>query len=139
MKSVTPVSSLSSAVNEILEDDMGNKRSIEGLEKDDLLAHIQQLFKKDVDRQGIQFSIEKPPPGLSICADREQNKIIITVTDNGMGIDAEIADQVFIPFFTTRKTGSGIGLSLSKQIMRLHKGNIKFRSSEKGTTFALEF
>ncbi len=52
----------------------------------------------------------------------------------------ELLDKIFIPFFSTRKTGSGIGLSLCKQIMLLHKGNIQVQSTEgKGSVFILQF
>jgi len=68
------------------------------------------------------------------------NKIIIKVADNGAGISPEVIDKIFIPFFSTRKTGSGIGLSLCKQIMMLHKGNIQVQSVEgEGTAFLLSF
>ncbi|WP_010178424.1 sensor histidine kinase [Aquimarina agarilytica] len=64
----------------------------------------------------------------------------IHVIDNGKGIPDEIIDQVFIPFFTTKKTGSGIGLSLCKQIMLLHKGEITINSIENtGTVVNLFF
>ena len=53
---------------------------------------------------------------------------VIQVIDNGQGIIKEVGEKVFIPFFTTKPTGSGIGLSLSKQIMRLHNGSIKVAS-----------
>jgi two-component system, NtrC family, nitrogen regulation sensor histidine kinase NtrY len=52
----------------------------------------------------------------------------ICVIDNGPGIPEEIMDEIFVPFFTTRENGSGIGLSISKQIMRLHGGSLKVRS-----------
>jgi two-component system nitrogen regulation sensor histidine kinase NtrY len=65
---------------------------------------------------------------------------IIQVIDNGPGIKAEVVEKVFIPFFTTKKEGSGIGLSLSKQIMRLHKGTITITSTpDVETIFALRF
>ncbi len=70
----------------------------------------------------------------------ETGKIIIEITDTGKGIEEEALSKIFIPFFTTKKKGSGIGLSLSKQIMRRHKGNIQVRSEiGKGTTFKLIF
>jgi nitrogen fixation/metabolism regulation signal transduction histidine kinase len=70
----------------------------------------------------------------------ESGKIIIEVADSGKGIDEEALPKIFIPFFTTKKKGSGIGLSLSKQIMRRHKGNIQVRSElGKGTVFKLIF
>lgn len=69
-----------------------------------------------------------------------RGRVCIHVTDNGPGIDAEALDKIFIPFFSTKKEGSGIGLSLSRQIMRTHKGSITV-VSEPGiaTTFMLKF
>jgi signal transduction histidine kinase len=64
----------------------------------------------------------------------------IRIMDNGKGIPAEIADSIFIPFFSTKKTGSGIGLSLCKQIMTLHEGKIQLNSEEGvGTEVVLTF
>jgi two-component system, NtrC family, nitrogen regulation sensor histidine kinase NtrY len=68
------------------------------------------------------------------------NKTILKVADNGSGISEEVLDKIFIPFFSTRKSGSGIGLSLCKQIMMLHKGHIQVQSTEgEGTAFSLQF
>ncbi len=70
----------------------------------------------------------------------ESNRPILEVTDNGIGIPPELAENIFVPFFTTNKNGSGIGLSLSKQIMQLHKGSIQMQSVEnEGTIFSLRF
>jgi two-component system, NtrC family, nitrogen regulation sensor histidine kinase NtrY len=55
-------------------------------------------------------------------------KVWIQVTDNGKGIPEENADRIFVPFFTTKEKGSGIGLNLSRQIVNLHKGKISFTS-----------
>lgn len=63
---------------------------------------------------------------------------IIQVWDNGPGISPELIDEIFVPFFTTKNTGTGIGLSLSKQIMRLHGGSIQVISKE-NTAFTLTF
>lgn len=70
----------------------------------------------------------------------KHGEIQIKIEDNGISMPPEIQEQIFTPFFTTRKSGSGIGLTLSKQIMLLHKGNI-FLDSEprKGSTFTLRF
>lgn len=69
-----------------------------------------------------------------------EGRVIITVMDNGPGIEKEIADKLFIPFFTTKENGSGIGLSLSRQIMSLHNGSINCDSEPgKWTRFTLEF
>jgi two-component system, NtrC family, nitrogen regulation sensor histidine kinase NtrY len=68
------------------------------------------------------------------------NKTILKVADNGSGMSEEVLDKIFIPFFSTRKSGSGIGLSLCKQIMMLHKGHIQVQSTEgEGTAFSLQF
>jgi len=69
-----------------------------------------------------------------------KQKVIIKVSDNGTGIPEDVQENIFIPFFSTKKTGSGIGLSLCKQIMMLHKGNIQVHSVPgEGTAFSLQF
>lgn len=68
----------------------------------------------------------------------DMNKKFIQVYDNGAGIPPELINEIFVPFFTTKNTGTGIGLSLSKQIMRLHGGNIHV-ISEENTLFTLTF
>jgi two-component system, NtrC family, nitrogen regulation sensor histidine kinase NtrY len=68
------------------------------------------------------------------------NKVVLKIGDNGMGMSPEVMDKIFIPFFSTKKSGSGIGLSLCKQIMMLHKGNIQVQSTEgEGSVFTLQF
>ncbi len=68
------------------------------------------------------------------------NRTLIEITDNGSGINQDIMDKIFMPFFTSKKTGSGIGLSLSRQIMQMHKGSLSVRSATgKGATFILVF
>jgi two-component system nitrogen regulation sensor histidine kinase NtrY len=70
----------------------------------------------------------------------DTNKILLKVTDNGPGIPEDVMENIFIPFFSTKKSGSGIGLSLCKQIMMLHKGNIHVHSVVgQGTVFTLRF
>ncbi len=70
----------------------------------------------------------------------EKGRPIISVGDNGPGIDPEALEKIFIPFFSTKKTGSGIGLSLSRQIMRVHEGRITVKSTVgEGTEFQLRF
>ena len=214
MNSVTPVSSLSSAINEMLTDEKGRRRALGTISWDDLddmyssletieerskgllsfvadyknltrlpqpmfediaveflLNHMHSLFKKDMAREDINYQVQVPAHQMSICidsmmiqqvlinliknameavkerekksiilsADSRNEKVIIRVRDNGKGIDDEDLEKVFIPFYTTKKKGSGIGLSLSKQIMRLHKGSIHFQSDDSGTVFNIEF
>jgi two-component system nitrogen regulation sensor histidine kinase NtrY len=68
------------------------------------------------------------------------NRVVIKIADNGAGMSHEIMEKIFIPFFSTRKSGSGIGLSLCKQIMMLHKGTIQVQSTEgEGSAFLLQF
>jgi two-component system nitrogen regulation sensor histidine kinase NtrY len=70
----------------------------------------------------------------------DRGGVVITVADNGVGITDDVKEKIFTPFFTTKKEGSGIGLSLSRQIMRLHKGNITVKSiPNKSTIFTLRF
>lgn len=70
----------------------------------------------------------------------EKSRTIVSITDNGSGIDPEALEKIFIPFFTTKKNGSGIGLSLSRQIMRQHHGSLTVKSTVgKGTEFAMRF
>ena len=60
--------------------------------------------------------------------------------DDGPGIPPDVQEKIFVPFFSTKEDGSGIGLSLSRQIMRLHGGHISVRSTPgEGTTFTLRF
>ena len=70
----------------------------------------------------------------------DRGRVIIQVADNGPGIPKDMLDKIFIPFFTTKESGSGIGLSLSRQIMRLHRGSITVRSQpNEETVFTLRF
>lgn len=77
---------------------------------------------------------------ITLSAEQKQQKIWLQVADNGMGIEQDLLDKIFIPFFSTKKTGSGIGLSLCRQIMLLHKGSISVHSKiNEGAVFALQF
>ena len=80
-------------------------------------------------------------PHIVLSAYKSANqKVTIKIADNGSGIPADVLDKIFIPFFSTKKSGSGIGLSLCKQIMMLHKGNVQVQSTEgEGTAFLLIF
>jgi two-component system, NtrC family, nitrogen regulation sensor histidine kinase NtrY len=74
------------------------------------------------------------------CRENENGQAEVLVIDNGPGIAPDMIDEIFIPFFTTRENGSGIGLSLSRQIMRLHNGSLKVRSiPERETVFTMTF
>ena len=69
-----------------------------------------------------------------------RGRVIIRVQDNGPGILEDVQERIFIPFFTTKRDGSGIGLALSRQIMRVHRGTISVQSKpEEETVFTLRF
>jgi two-component system, NtrC family, nitrogen regulation sensor histidine kinase NtrY len=75
-----------------------------------------------------------------VVSESSDNHPEICVIDNGPGISAENLDEIFVPFFTTRQNGSGIGLSISRQIMKIHGGNLKVKSvPDKETVFCLSF
>jgi nitrogen fixation/metabolism regulation signal transduction histidine kinase len=89
----------------------------------------------------IEALKDKSDPRITLSAERaDNNKIMIKISDNGCGMSPEIIEKIFIPFFSTKKNGSGIGLSLCKQIMLLHHGNIQVQSfPNEGTIFSLQF
>ncbi len=84
---------------------------------------------------------EEEEPQITIVASLNlNNRTMIEVADNGKGIKQDILDKIFMPFFTSKKTGSGIGLSLSRQIMNMHKGSISVRSKPgEGAVFTMIF
>jgi signal transduction histidine kinase len=215
MNSVTPVSSLSTAINEMLQNDGGQAANISSLDKNDLndmlaglktieerskgllgfvgtyknltrlpkpvftqisvlklLNHLKTLMKPELGKFNIGLEIVSTEKDVLIEADHEMieriminlimnaidavkevdnpkieikimarnHQTVIEIIDNGKGIDKENIDKIFIPFFTTKKQGSGIGLSLARQIMRLHKGSISVKSEPgKFTIFTLRF
>ncbi|MDX9705153.1 MAG: ATP-binding protein [Weeksellaceae bacterium] len=92
-----------------------------------LTNSIYSLESRENDRQ-IKIKIQKT-----------SERIFVGIWDNGSGIEKEIRDKVFIPFFTTRTNGAGIGLSLSKNIMEAHDGNLTFKSKPGDTGFLMSF
>ena len=134
----------------------------------DLFADLRKLFPDDyisfkfpaitntlkIDRTQIEQVIinllknaqeavtKQSQPEIIVCATKnnKDNYVKITVEDNGEGILPEVVDKIFVPFFTTKSTGSGIGLSLCKQIMNQHEGTISVKSQPaKGSCFTLTF
>ena len=108
---------------------------------DDILLYadegqISQLFINLI-RNAIQAEASR----IDIVAQIDNSEaIVIDVINNGRAISRESQDQIFVPFFTTKQDGTGIGLSLSRQIMRLHNGFIRLvKSDEKQTVFMLLF
>jgi len=92
-------------------------------------------------KNAIEANRENETAMITISVNsNSDNSVEICVADNGPGIPSSQIDEIFVPFFTTRKEGSGIGLSISRQIMRLHGGNLKVRSVPgKETIFCMSF
>jgi nitrogen fixation/metabolism regulation signal transduction histidine kinase len=200
MNSVTPISSLSQAIIENMEDENGQALDLRKMEDEDfddifqsiktienrskgllkfvetyknltklpqpnfekinvsdLLNHVALLMKPEFEKKNAKLEIVAIDKQVNIFADHEmlvrvlinllanaldaligtkdpmvkmdsfadaENRTCINVSDNGPGMDKETLDNIFIPFFTTKEKGSGIGLSLCRQIMHLHKGSI---------------
>ncbi len=135
----------------------------------ELMERVEQLTKQQIDAAGARYQYTELTDDILLYADEGQisqvvvnlisnalqaeatqititakiddaDAVIIDVSNNGHPISPDSQEQIFIPFFTTKPEGSGIGLSLSRQIMRLHNGSIRLvRSNEKGTVFTLVF
>ena len=215
MNSITPISSLTSTLREILDHDMQKENehyvlkeegaddlreglsTIENRSKGlikfidayreytslpkpkiatvrlkDLIEHVAQLMKTELKKTHINFSYSCSSEYLTIQADIEmieqvlinllknaiealdetenpilqligrydENSVKIEIIDNGSGIIKEALEHIFVPFYTTKRMGSGIGLSLSRQIMQMHHGSINVESEpDVRTIFTLRF
>ncbi|MEO7977929.1 HAMP domain-containing sensor histidine kinase [Flavobacterium sp.] len=80
---------------------------------------------------------EKQEKKMYVSSYTENNRFFITISDNGKGIDPDIQDKVFLPFFTTRKDGAGIGLTLSRNIIEAHGGYLSYQTDEDKTSFVI--
>ena len=135
----------------------------------ELMERVEQLTKQQIDAAGASYQYTELTDDILLYADEGQisqvivnlisnalqaeatqititakiddaDAVVIDVCNNGHPISPDSQEQIFIPFFTTKPEGSGIGLSLSRQIMRLHNGSIRLvRSDEKDTIFTLVF
>jgi nitrogen fixation/metabolism regulation signal transduction histidine kinase len=120
-----------------------------GIEFQAQLSSEPVIFQADVElmeqviinlvKNAIDAVKEKERPLLTLHTQRsKEGKALIKVADNGTGIEKDMLEQIFVPFYTTKDDGSGIGLSLSRQIMRMHKGRISVQSVPgEGTVFTL--
>ncbi len=89
-------------------------------------------------KNGIEAMNEQGEGELTIALQPLSRGLHIEISDTGPGMDKETMENIFVPFFTTKKDGSGIGLSLSRQIIRSHGGSLKVRSTPgKGTAFEI--
>jgi len=109
------------------------EKCLVNLDKDQWIQVFNNLIKN-----AIQACSETKTPRISIDVRMEKNAVIIEIKDNGCGITQDQTDKIFTPHFTTKSKGSGIGLSLTKQIIENHGGKITFKSSvNKGTVFTI--
>lgn len=99
---------------------------------------IEQVFINLV-KNAIEATQNINSPSITIKCFTENERLTIQVIDNGAGISNDKIDKIFIPFFTTKDKGSGIGLSFVRQVMRLHRGNVFVKSRAGETIFTLKF
>ncbi len=141
-----PVLELMESIYQLMEPSLERKK----VEMDVILKDTKLMLEADknlIEQVLINLIInaidavkDLPAPLVMLSGYRSDGRIVLEVADNGAGIPEDLLERIFIPFFSTKEKGSGIGLSLSRQIMLLHKGNIQVRSTEgKGSTFMLTF
>jgi two-component system sensor histidine kinase AtoS len=75
---------------------------------------------------------------IEIFTEKGNHGLILKIKDNGSGIPADIQDKIFNPFFTTKTTGTGLGLAMVKRVIESHSGKISFESNVSGTLFVIE-
>ena len=99
------------------------------------------FYFKELAERVISLTREQAATNGAVCTFEEMSEdIIINVTNDGLPISKQSQDEIFVPFYTTKQEGTGIGLSLSRQIMRLHNGTLSLtRSDERETVFTLIF
>jgi len=122
-------------------DKQGIKATYSFDEDTELLADklmIEQVIINLV-KNAIEVLEKVSEPIIELKYFKENEYLTIQVIDNGLGIPEDKIDKIFIPFFTTKEKGSGIGLSFARQVMRLHKGNIFVKSIPEKTIFTLKF
>lgn len=89
-------------------------------------------------KNAIQASLETEKPEIIVNLSDNTDSILITISDNGIGITSENKNRVFEPKFTTKSSGMGLGLAMVKNIVETYKGNITFTSEhKKGTVFTV--
>jgi signal transduction histidine kinase len=101
------------------------------------LGQLKQVLINLV-KNGMEAVEGVKEPGLNLSVKRVFDQVRLEVADNGPGIPPDLLDKIFVPFFSTKPEGSGIGLSLSRQIIRNHGGQLSVSSEKgKGTRFRI--
>ena len=108
---------------------------------DDILLYADEGQIAQIMINLVKNAIQADARNITITAHITlSEQTVISVANDGLPISRESQDEIFVPFFTTKQEGTGIGLSLSRQIMRLHNGSLTLtRSDENGTVFTLLF
>ena len=102
-------------------------------------AQMEQVFLNLL-KNAREACRNRTAPEIIVRASKQKKRIVFTIKDNGEGILPEVRERIFVPFFTTKPNGSGIGLSLCRQIVTLHDGSILVHSEpDRGSEFVLEF
>lgn len=145
-KQAVPVKAMLQEIHGLFRDDLSRQNCMLeiGVEPSDLQLQGDENMLKQVLINLLQNSLhalEKHASGvIDIQARQEADSVLISVKDNGPGISPEYMDDIFTPFFSTREDGSGIGLSFSRHIVRLHDGSISIQSDPgEGTTVSMRF
>ena len=102
-------------------------------DKDLMMRVFNNLIKN-----AIQAITDKANGAIVVNVKQHNSFYLIEVVDNGIGISADVQSKIFVPYFTTKTTGTGLGLAMVKQIIENHRGTIDFTSDENGTTFIIE-
>ncbi|HLG04294.1 MAG TPA: HAMP domain-containing sensor histidine kinase, partial [Bacteroidia bacterium] len=104
-------------------------------DKEQLLRVFNNLF-----RNAIQAIPEFREGRVDVTLSRQNHSFIVAVKDNGSGIDPEVIDKIFVPNFTTKTAGMGLGLAMTKNIVESSNGRIWFETAkDKGSTFYISF
>jgi signal transduction histidine kinase len=140
-----PIDNLFGKCKLLMESNISNKiKIISNVNPEDIAlvadyAQVEQILINLI-KNAIEALSGKKNGTIHLKAFYADDVTIFQVVDNGIGISGDIIEDIFVPFYTTKKNGSGIGLSLSKQIMQNHDGTISVNSApDKGSEFTLKF
>ena len=78
----------------------------------------------------LKNSVEADAKNITLSLEEDNDKLLIDINDDGVGISKEIMNNIYEPFYTTKKCGTGLGVSLSKEIINAHNGTIEYKSTE---------
>lgn len=143
VKSKVEIQTLFDKIDRLLSSEQGSK-SVHYISSENVDILLDQnlitLALINLIRNALQATINSPEPQITVEAGREMAFFFIEVTDNGEGIPQDRQQDVFLPFYSTKKEGSGIGLPLSRRIMQLHGGDLNVISEPgKKTVFRMTF